>query len=149
MTQIIIAIALGLVLSAGIIYVKFGRKPKVSMGTVNRPDGKKDAKQIFPNTFLYSKNKIGFIFMENPVGPSYPASDGRKYYHAMDFDGTLVEWQNPHDNPYAITPDIYAEALTVESVKEYLMLTDTTFQKISMGIMAAVILCECIAFALV
>lgn len=145
--QIAIAIVIGLAISGAIIWFKWYRKPSEKM--VDKGEKNNGVATPFPNTIVLYENKADFIHMPVPPGPEYPASDGRKYHQAMIENNKIVEWKAQADNPHAVRPEVYAEALTMIVTKEYLAYQDTTFQKISMGIMLAVILCECIAFALI
>lgn len=151
---IAIAIIGGLVLSAIIVF-KPWRMLFKNDKTTGRPKDKTDEPAEhwdLPNAWVLRPNTVGFEYVENPPGIKYLyENDGMEYYKLIEINGELKPFILPDTDPDKMyyDPKEYANLLNMDCNRKAFAWTDDLYQKISLGIMAVIIVGILISFALV
>jgi len=96
-----------------------------------------------PNSLNLYPDKVEFAYVENPLGQSQKCLNDGKYYHVHKANilGELEEFKLPDDDDKEryYDPTEFANPVTMPSNKKYFVWSFSTMQKISVGVMALVI----------
>lgn len=148
------AILGGLIIAGVIIWFQMG-KPSVK-NLFRRNKDKKPDKQPEtinpPNAWVLRPASVGFEYVEKPQGIKYPyENDNQLYYKMIEINGELKPFVLPDVDPDKMyyDPKEYANLLMMDCNRKAFSWSDDLFQKISLGVMALIIVGILISFVMV
>jgi len=97
-----------------------------------------------PNSLVIYPDRIAFAYIENAPGQTQKCFNDGKFYHVLcpgEKEGQFQEFTLPDDDEKEryFDPQEFANPVTMPSNKKYFTWSASTMQKISVGIMALVI----------
>jgi len=155
--MMIIGIVAALIVAGLIIWFKEfrGKASPIKLNLNKKKAGEKltnEEKPPEPNTWVLRPDSVGFEYVASPAGMQYTfENDGKDYYKMIEIGGKLQAFVLPDIDPDKMyyDPKEYANLLQMECNRKAFSWKDDLFQKISIGIMAAIIVGILISFALV
>lgn len=103
----------------------------------------KDKPLMPPNSLIIHKSRIDFAYVENPLGMEQKCwNDGQYYYVMKEVGGNLEEFTLPDDDDKKryYDPAEFANPVTMPSNKKYFTWSASTLQKVSIGLLAIIVL---------